>query len=622
MITKPIMIMFACAPAVVATTEQVIGQVTEQVLRLLGVKGKNRAGVSAMRDLQEIRGLLEDLEHQPAKALEDQDLDFKEWNTRSMADAVRMVVEMAVCMANGGGGTVVFGVNDRAIGRVNAILGTPPEVDINRLKRAVYDATDPKLTPVFQQLSVPEGNGRLIVMQIYPGLPPYTDTSGRGTIRIGTDCQPLTGTLRRKIMVETGETDFTATEVSGRPESLISASAIERLCEAARREKAPDDLLQRSDRELLAALGLLRNGRLLRAGILLAGTADTIRQHFPGYVWTHLRMISDTDYSDRADGYDAIPVALERILDRIMADNPIATVPQGLFHFEIRTYPEIALREAILNALVHADYRIPGPIMIKQFRDRLEISNPGDLPGGITPENILRHEPVPRNPALVDALTRLRLVNRSNLGVRRMYQALLIEGKEPPAIIDEGQAVRVIFRASALSVQFRMFIAEEADRGRLLSVENLLIIQHLLRHPEIDTATARRITQQTESGARETFSRMETELGYLERGGTGRGTYWMLRHDLHRRLFVPGHPERDRRLDWEAAKTRVLSVLKQRARRGEAGLSNAEIRQMTHLDRFQVIRLMRELMAENPGIEKPGRGRKAGYTITREREEM
>jgi ATP-dependent DNA helicase RecG len=69
-----------------------------------------------MRDLQEIRGLLEELEHQPAEALEDQDLDFKEWNTRSMADAVRMVVDMAVCMANGGGGTVVFGVNDRATG--------------------------------------------------------------------------------------------------------------------------------------------------------------------------------------------------------------------------------------------------------------------------------------------------------------------------------------------------------------------------------------------------------------------------------------------------------------------------------------------------------------------------
>jgi ATP-dependent DNA helicase RecG len=568
-----------------------------------------------VRSVSEIQSLLEELEQQPANALEDQDLDFKEWIPRSMKDSVALVVEMAICMANGGGGTVVFGVNDKVTGRSHAILGVPPEVDVNRLKKAVYDSTDPKLTPVFEGLLVPEGTGRVLVMQIYPGIPPYTDTAGRGKVRIGKDCQPLTGTLRRRIMVETGETDFTATEISGHLESLISASAMERLRQSAARERAPDDLLRESDRNLLGAIGLIRKGRFLRAGLLLAGTTEAIREHFQGYAWTHLRMATDTDYSDRADGQDAIPLAMERIIDRIMADNPIATVPQDLFHFEIRTYPEIALREAVLNALVHADYRIHGPILLKQFKDRLEISNPGGLPGGITPENILRHEPVPRNPTLVDALTRLRLVNRSNLGVRRMYQALLIEGKEPPSILDEGEAVRVIFRASELSVPFRMFVADEANRGRILSVEHLLIVQHLLRHPEIDTATAARITQQTEPDARETLSLMETEFGYIERGGTGRGTYWTLRHDLHRKLSVPGHPERDRRIDWEAAKTRILSVLKQRAMRGEQGLSNAEIRKITHLDRKQVIRLMKELMEENSNIQPPGRGKYAHYRL-------
>jgi len=565
-----------------------------------------------MRNLSEIRELLDELDYQPANALEDQDLDFKEWKTRSLSDAVALVVEMAICMANGGGGTVVFGVNDREVGRSKAILGVPHDVDVNRLKKAVYDSTDPKLTPVFQELVVPEGTGRLIIMQIYPGLPPYTDTKGRGKIRVGKDCQPLTGTLRRRVMVETGETDFTASPVQGRFETLISAAAMERLREAARRENAPDDLLRRPDRDLLTTLGLIRNGRLLRAGVLLVGTVGVIREHFPGYGWTHLRMASDTEYSDRADGYDAIPIALDRVLDRIMADNPITTVRQGLFHFEIRTYPEIALREALLNAFVHADYRIAGPLLVKQFRERLEISNPGGLPGGITPDNILRHEPVARNPTLVDALTRLRLVNRSNLGVRRMYQALLMEGKEPPVILDEGEAVRVIFRASELSVSFRLFVAEEADHGRILTVEHLLILQYLLRHPEIDTATAARITQQSESSARETLSSMETELGYLERGGTGRGTYWILRYDLHQRLSGPGHPERDRRIEWEAAKIRVLSVLKQRAERGEPGLQNAEVRRITHLDRQQVNRLIHELEKEGQ-VRMEGHGRGARY---------
>lgn len=82
----------------------------------------------------------------------------------------------------------------------------------------------------------------------------------------------------------------------------------------------------------------------------------------------------------------------------------------------------------------------------------------------------------------------------SGTGVRRMYHALLMEGKELPTILDEGNAVHVIFRASQLSVPFRMFVAQESDRGRLLSLDQLLIIQHLLMHLEINTATATRIT--------------------------------------------------------------------------------------------------------------------------------
>ena len=75
--------------------------------------------------------------------------------------------------------------------RATALQGVPLEVDVNLLKKAVYDQTDPKIMPVYEEMRIPEGTGRLLIMQIYPGLPPYTDTSGTGSIRIGKDCQPL-----------------------------------------------------------------------------------------------------------------------------------------------------------------------------------------------------------------------------------------------------------------------------------------------------------------------------------------------------------------------------------------------------------------------------------------------
>jgi len=539
-----------------------------------------------MRDLSDIRILLDELEHQSADALEGQDLDFKEWNTRSLRDAVALVVEMAICMANGGGGTVVFGVNDKAAGRSNVILGVPPEIDINRLKKAVYDSTDPKLTPVFQELSVPEGTGRLIVMQIYPGLPPYTDTQGRGKIRIGTDCQPLTGTLRRRVMVETGETDFTAIPVSGRPETLISAAAMERLREVARRENAPDDLLRRPDRDLLSTLGLIRDGCMLRAAMLLTGTENAIRKHFP-------------DMSGRI-----CACYLTRI-------TPIAQM--GTMHSLLpwNAYLTGSWPTTRLPPFPRACFTSRSGPIPKSPSARL-CSMPSSMPitGFTGPSWSSNFATVSKSAIRAGFPAALRRTTSCTMS--RMYQALLIEGREPPVIIDEGEAVRVIFRATDLSIPFRLFVAEEADKGRILTVEDLLLLQYLLRHSEIDTPTAARITQQSERGARETLSRMELDLGYVERGGTGRGTYWILRHDLHRRLSAPGHAERDRRIDWEAAKTRVLSVLKQRAERGEPGLSNAEIRQITHFDRAQVKRLMAELNREKAATVS-GRGRGARW---------
>lgn len=569
-----------------------------------------------MRSSAEISQLLNELDTTVADTLEDQDLDFKEWDTKSLKNAVRIVVEMAICMGNGGGGTVVFGVSDKVLGRSRAILGVPPEVDQNILMRQVYDSTDPKITPVFEELRVPEGTGRLLIMQINRGLPPYTDTSGTGKIRIGKDCKPLTGTLRRKIAIETGESDFTSERIPGVIESHISSAAMEAVRNAAVKEQAPTDLLALKDHDLLKTLGLIKNNQFTRAGLLLVGKETSIQEHFPHYHWIHLRMTDDTQYSDRMDGSEAILVALNRITDRIMADNPITTVNNGMFHFEYRRYPEIVLREALMNALCHADFQMNSPILVKQFPDHLEIANPGGFIGGVTPQNILHHVPVARNPLLVEALTKLRLVNRSNLGMSRMFRGMLIEGKEPPNIDEQGDSIKVSLKGGEMSAPFRAFVERESASGRGLTVDHLLILRYLLSMREIDTKTAAQIIQRTENEARDILHTMEHERGYLEHGGAGRSHYWSLVPALHRDLDLTGHPYGDRRIEWDAAKTRILSVLQQKQGRADKFLKNAEARQITHLDRYQVTRLMNELMKENSFVKKKGKNRGAQYSYS------
>ncbi|MDP2832063.1 MAG: ATP-binding protein [Pseudomonadota bacterium] len=564
-----------------------------------------------MLSRQAIIDLLQRLEKVVADDLEGQEIDFKEWDARSKAKALDLLVEMAVCMANGGGGTVVFGVRDKVIGRAQAIVGIPPEIDINILARTVYDETDPKLTPEFEELTVPEGTGRLLLMHVRGMLKPYTTTAGLGKIRVGRDCMPLTGSQRATILVETGESDLTAQTVDGPPETLISPAAMEILREVARQESAPGDLLTKTDLDLLAALELIVDGRLTRAGVFLGGSEKAIERHLPNYLWTHLRMVSDTDYQDRADGRQALAQALTRLEDRINADNPITTVEHGLYHFEYRAYPARALREALMNALCHADFTLASPVLVKQFPNRLEIANPGGFIGGITPGNILNHAPVARNPALVAALARLRLVNRSNLGVGRMFEAMLIEGKEPPTIENRGGIVRVGFLRQEVSAPFRAFIADEGKSGRVLPITQLLVLRYLLAHAEADTATLAALAQREEGAMLSALDEMGRAYGYIERGGAGRGTWWRIAPHLHRQLAGPGHPERDQRIEWEAAKTRVLSVLMERARRGEPGLTNGEVRAITRQDRQQVNRLIHEL--ETEGVRLTGHARGARY---------
>ena len=568
-----------------------------------------------MRELTEIRSLLDRLEEVEADALETQDLDFKEWPAEPR-QAIKLAVDIAICMANGGGGSVVLGVRDRVVGRAKAILGVPPETEIHQLKRDIYERTAPKLTPDIHELHVLEGTGRLLVMQVHGGLSPYTNTAGAGTVRKGNACVPLTGDLREKLMVERGDADFTAAIVPEPAQSLISAAAMERLRDQARQEQAPTDLLRKSDLDLLGAIGVLRDGQLTRAGLLIAGQAEAIGRHLPNFGWTHERMKSATGYDNRVDGRDenalALPLALAAIEARINADNPISTIEHGLYHFEYRAYPTIALREALLNALTHLDLRLASPVLVKQYPRRLEITNPGGLVGGITSANILHHPPLARNLQLVQALARLRLVNRSNLGIGRMFESMLVEGKEPPLIIDEESAVRVVFKRQETARPFREFIAEEGKTGRTLDVDHLLVLRYLLSHPEIDTSTAAELCQRRDAEMRDILDEMVQIFDYLERGGAGRGSWWRMKPALHRRLEGLGHAERDQRIDWDVAKTRVLNMLKQRARRGEPGLTNAGIREVTAYDRQQVNRLIHELEAE--GVRMQGHGRGSCYT--------
>jgi ATP-dependent DNA helicase RecG len=106
---------------------------------------------------------------------------------------------------------------------------------------------------------------------------------------------------------------------------------------------------------------------------------------------------------------------------------------------------------------------------------------------------------------------------------------------------------------------------------------------------------------------------MERDYGWIQRGGTGRGTYWTLSLPLARNLRTDALQESVTRIDWDSAKTRVLSMLKQRATAAQPGMSNAEIRAVLKYDRNQVFKLLQELRHENPKVVSTSHGAGARY---------
>jgi ATP-dependent DNA helicase RecG len=194
-----------------------------------------------------------------------------------------------------------------------------------------------------------------------------------------------------------------------------------------------------------------------------------------------------------------------------------------------------------------------------------------------------------------------------------MYSAMLQEGKEPPILRDEDDAVRVVLLASEFSVPFRTFVAEEANRNHWLAVEDLLVLQYLLRHGEIELSTVMEICQQHEREARESVHRLDKQYRILEASGRRDSGVWRLRAEVERALTRDTSPTRSRQQQLDAAISTVLRALRERYDRGEHGLTNAELRELTHLNRDQMKYVMSKIRKE--GMASSTRGAHALWTF-------
>jgi ATP-dependent DNA helicase RecG len=538
-------------------------------------------------ELTALPELLGQLETRTAAELEREDLLFAPCPERA-EEGAETIARLVVELANLEGGVIVVGVTPDVRGKA-AVTGCPIIVP-DSLRRAVYALTEPPILVGVQPVTVADRT--LLVVTVPKGLPPHVVRSD----------------AERKAGARVPEWDFSAQETE-EGESAIDPLEVERLRNTLQAREPGSSLNRLEPRALLQALGLLSpEQRLTIAGLLLVGREPVLRKHLPGHEAVFLHHTRETEYDRRLDTHKPLLALLEEMTQQVEPHNRLFTLKVGLFHFELPDYPTEVFREALLNAFVHRDYASLNPVYVRLHPDRLEIANPGGFIGGITPENIMSHEPVTRNRRLAEVLQRLRLVERSGMGVRRMYTILLCAGKEPPVYAATPDDVRVILRSGKTDEHFARFVAQRQQKGEEFALNELIVLTYLKRNQELDLQETTRILQRGSYEAHEVLGAM-VERGLLEPFGQKKGRVYRLSRAVYVELrrSVEYYLHRDAEAAY--AEAAIAGYI-----RTNGFVTNQMVRTLLRVNKSQSSYILRKLVSAGKLVLR-GRGTKAEYVL-------
>lgn len=546
----------------------------------------------------------------PAKNFEDLHMDFKRYPASSQEENQKkklasLLKEYSVAFANSDGGTLLLGIEDGIAG-VQALTGCK-NYNIEEMRRMVFDGTRPPIIVEIEEISLPEGMVLAVKVPKSPRI--HSTSSGVKHKRVGIENRILYPEDETSLKVEKGY-DYTAGYLFDVGIDSLDPLEISRLKNWIEKFNPGSEILELKDVDLLKSLGIIREidgaDRPTIAGLFLLGKEQVLKKFLPQNEIIYFRF-EKSDVDPVQSAYMKMPLlkTIEKIWSLIEPYNQVHTIKDAFLETPVPSFPEDVVREALLNAVVHRDYTLPDSIYVRVFSNRIEISNPGSFIGGVTPNNILTHPPVRRNPLLAEIFQHIGAVNRGGMGVDRMYRRLLSYGKLPPEYPEITGAVQVIIRDGTFDEAMAKFVGRKAREGHGWRLEELIVLHHLRRNDKISTSEASEILQRTQRETSEILSSMEGV--FIERIGAGRGTYYQLGNET---LFSIGEKEKYTRIKG-LSEEQKLQLIKNHLRTNER-ITNEEARVICGVNRYQAKRLIRKLISEK-SLKQQGKGRGAYY---------
>lgn len=369
------------------------------------------------------------------KSHEGKTLEFKE-NLNSKEKFLATVI----AFANTAGGKVVLGINDKT----HHIIGIEdPHLFEERISSLISDSIEPLIVPNIE--IIPWRDTHVVSVEVYPSSsrPHYLKGKGIGVstyVRVGSTNRvadrELIETLKRSVRSKTFDEELCYK--ASRED--INTTFVSKLFES-------HHTLKDSDLYTLDILSKENSRSIPTNGGMIMFAKDRER-YFPD-AWIQAGRFQGVDKAYIIDNYeirDPFPLSIDQAVNFVRKHINVGYTIQGIKHEEAWSVPKIAIREAIINAILHTDYSFSGaPIRISIFDDRIEIENPGLLPVGITIDDIKAGVSKIRNRVIARIFRELHLIEKWGSGIQRILRSCKDAGLPVPSFKEIANRFRVTF---------------------------------------------------------------------------------------------------------------------------------------------------------------------------------
>ena len=344
-------------------------------------------------------------------------MTFQESETLELKEiVVEDIKKEIIAFANSAGGTLYVGVADDG----NIVGVESPDMVIQQISNMVRDSIKPDITMFIRYAAKNVEGKQIVAVEIQRGTerPYYLAKKGlrpEGVyVRQGTSSVPATSTAIRRMIKDTDGDSFEAMR------SLEQNLTFQ----AAEKEFALRDLAFGVSQ--MKTLGILNtDGIYTNLGLLLSEQcAHTVKAAvFEG--------TNQSIFRDRQEFTGSLLQQMNEVYEYIDRRNQVHSTFDKLRRIDTRDYPEVAIREALLNSLVHRDYSFSASTLISVYDDRIEFTSIGGLPAGVSLDDIMLGLSVCRNPKLANVFYRLELIEAYGTGMKKIMGAYENSNKKP-----------------------------------------------------------------------------------------------------------------------------------------------------------------------------------------------